>query len=113
MEQQTNETAPIGAVPLDCRVMPSASKTLQIEVFHQAGDEPFICGVVGHATTGVLMAIEKDCRENSDSFLDLGDGNYLFKANWFGGQYGEFGMCEQPPGWELEIVAFQELKLGA
>lgn len=91
-------------------IMPSDLDKLLVEVFYQSGNDPFICGVIGHATAESLHRIEKDCLENKEDIFDIGDGNYLFEANWFSGQYGEHGQCEFPPCFELEIVAFEEVK---
>jgi len=77
-----------------------------IEILFQEGDPPFICGVNGMVTTGVLDKIESDVTENAVNYFDQGDGVYLFEASYFSGQYGEFGRCELAPCWELDLVLF-------
>ena len=93
--------------PVDVNVMPSEANALLVEFFHQAGDEPFICGVSGHATVEGLAKIEAECKAEADDIFEQGDGSYLFEARWFSGQYGEYGQCELPPCWELSLQAFE------
>ena len=88
--------------------MPYSLRIPLIEVFHQAGDPPFICGVNGHVTTAMLNEIEADIDENADDILCKGDGVYLFEATRFDGQYGDEGRCELAPCWELEMVLFSQ-----
>lgn len=112
MNEVNEPKAQLEAVPLDCKVMPSNLDALMVEFFYQAGDDPFVCGVTGHVTTEALFKIEAEAKQESESLFDKGDGSYLFEATWFSGQYGEYGQCELPPGWDLEWVAFEEADLG-
>ncbi|WP_407210269.1 hypothetical protein [Citrobacter portucalensis] len=66
---------------------------------------PYICGVRGACTIEDLQAIEKEIIENRDERLPT-DGTYAIEANFFSGQYGEYGRCELAPGWEWEVVEF-------
>jgi hypothetical protein len=91
--------------------MPSSLDRLMVEVFYQAGDDPFVCGVTGHVTVESLFKIEAECRNEGADFFDKGDGSYLFEASWFSGQYGEYGQCELPPGWDMVLVAFEDADL--
>ena len=86
--------------------MPSSLRIPLIEVFYRAGDPPFVCGVNGNVTTGMLDEIEADIDENSEDLLREGCGTYLFKATRFSGQYDEKGRCELSPCWELDLVLF-------
>ena len=86
--------------------MPSSLKTPFIEVFYQAGNPPFICGVNGNATTSILLEIEEGLSEDEQYTFDKGDGNYLFKAVWVSVQYDGEGRCELPPYWNLDLVSF-------
>ena len=104
----TSTTENVVGVAQPRLVMPSSLRIPLIEVFHQAGDPPFICGVNGHVTTWMLDEIEKDIDDNADDILCKGDGVYLFEATRFPGQYGEEGRCEIAPGWELDMVLFSE-----
>jgi hypothetical protein len=106
MPNDTNNTA--GSDCQERLFMPSSLRIPLIEVFHQAGDPPFICGVNGHVTTSMLDEIEKDIDENAEDMLCEGDGTYLFKATRFSGQYGDEGRCELAPYWELEMVLFSQ-----
>lgn len=84
--------------------------SLLITVFFMEGEEPFISHVNGKCTVAVLQEIEADIQENYGD-LDRGDGDYVFSASQFDGQYGEYGMCEFPPGWELSLEAFMPLQI--
>jgi len=80
---------------------------IKIAVCHLGGgDDPFIYAVRGMATLAVLDEIEAELLSNSDDHLDKGAGEYLFTASYIEGQYGEFGRCELPPGWELSQDSF-------
>ena len=89
--------------------MPSSLKTPFIEVFYQAGDPPFICGVNGNATTSILLEIEEGLSEDEQYTFDKGDGNYLFKTTRDPGQYDNEGWCEIPPYWDLDLVLFSPI----
>lgn len=101
-----------GNGPVDRVVMPSEKGELQVEFFHQAGDETFICGVIGHATVETLATIEAECIAEMADLFDKGDGSYLFQATWLSGQYGEYGQCELAPCWEVLLIAFEEAEGG-
>lgn len=82
---------------------------LQVTIFNQEGDEPFICAVNGKCTIQVLNDIEQEFKENYHN--DCGDdGNYTFECTWFSGQYGEYHMCELAPGWELNQIKFESME---
>jgi hypothetical protein len=108
MKSPTNTNNEAGSDCQERLVMPSSLRIPLLEVYHQAGDPPFICGVNGHVTTWMLDEIEKDLDDNTDDMLCKGDGVYLFEATRFDGQYGEEGRCEIAPGWELDLVLFSE-----
>lgn len=75
-----------------------------IEVLHIGpAEETFICAVNGRISVSALLEIERQLREEE---FEKGHGLYLFEACYFSGQYGEFGMCEIAPGWELTLIAF-------
>lgn len=80
------------------------SDQLKIEVFSMQGDEPFICAVYGKCTTYDLAEIELEMKSMLEDFVN--DGDYEISCNYFKGQYGEYGRCELPPGWELSITGF-------
>lgn len=76
---------------------------LVIEVLRlEGGEDPFICAINGRISLSALESIEKDLREECE--FEHGEGLYLFEACYFEGQYGEFGMCEIRPGWELTLI---------
>jgi len=111
MNSNSNATEANQPASADCvsrLVMPSSLRAPLIEVFHQSGDTPFVCGVNGHVTTAMLDEIEADIGNNAGDTLCKGDGVYLFRATRFAGQYGEEGRCEIAPGWELEMVLFSQ-----
>ena len=90
------------------------SEQLKIEVYFEKNtfDEndsapPFICAVYGKITTCQLDEIEDDLAENWDY---ENTGAYTFRANYFSGQYGEYGYCELAPGWELDLVNFEPVE---
>jgi hypothetical protein len=89
--------------------MPSSKAVLLVEFFHQSGEDLFICGVTGRVTVRELEKIEVECRSEMSDEFDKGDGSYLFEARWYSGQYGEYGQCELPPGWELSPIAFRSV----
>lgn len=70
------------------------------------GADPFICAVNGNCTIDNLDEIEKEVRENSYDDMKL-DGRYKFRCAWYAGEYGEYGVCEIAPGWELELINFE------
>lgn len=71
-----------------------------LEVLYlEGGEDPFICAVNGRICIEAMAEIEKTLREEED--FSHGEGLYLYEAHYFSGQYGEFGMCEISPGWEL------------
>ncbi len=75
-----------------------------IEVLHVGSyEDTFICAVNGRVPVSALVEIEGQLREEE---FEKGHGLYLFEACYFSGQYGEFGMCEIAPGWELTLIEF-------
>lgn len=77
----------------------------RITVFHQAGDDAFICAVYGRFTVDDLQDIEREILDNP---IEGPDGRYEFSAHYEPAQKGEFGMIEIPEGWELEQVGYSE-----
>jgi len=74
-----------------------------IEVLRlEGGEEPFVCAINGRISLAALEEIEKSLREEQE--FEHGEGLYLYEAHYFSGQYGEFGMCEIAPGWELTLL---------
>lgn len=60
-----------------------------------------------------LDQIETDVNdEESSELFKKGHGEYVFECHWNAGQYGEFGMCELPPWWDIEEVAFKSYEQG-
>lgn len=96
---------------VDSLVMPSDGKSLQIEFFYLAGGEdPFICGVNGAATTTILAEIEDEIVKDPGDLFDQGEGSYLFKACYEKGEYSPIdGRCENAPYWDLTLVSFKTL----
>lgn len=81
------------------------SSGVVVEVLYLDGGEyPFICAVDGRICISALIEIEKSVIEQED-FSD-GAGLYLCEANYYSGQYGEFGMCEIAPGWEITRLGY-------
>ena len=74
-----------------------------IDVAYMDGEKPFIFAVHGRATVEILESIEKELAENPP---EKGDGDYRYEATHFEGQYGEYGVCEIAPGWELSEISF-------
>lgn len=99
--------APPAVAEPDRIAMPSNRAALRVKFLYQAGYDPFVCGVDGHATVSALKTMEADCLENAEDMFPNGNGLYLFEASWFSGQYSEFGQCECAPGWELSLIAFE------
>lgn len=85
------------------------TKKIFIKVMWMDGDDPFIFHVNGPATISVLQEIEADIKENGLGCMHKGDGNYELEADYFEGQYGEYGRCELAPGWELSLIDFVPL----
>lgn len=81
-----------------------------LKVFFMKGDDPFVFAAHGRIA-GIIEEVEKDLRENPPSwFEEYGDGDYTFRANYFEGEYGDYGRCVFPAGWELDLLAFEPLK---
>lgn len=88
-------------------------KSPLLDVLMMEGDDPFVCAARGRIA-GVTEEVENNLKENGHpAFEKMGDGVYTFRANYFEGQYGEYGMCEIPSGYELDFVKFQPLGDGA
>lgn len=68
----------------------------------EGGEDPFVCAVNGRICVSALQEIEKCLVEDQD--FEHGEGLYLYEAHYFSGQYGEFGICEIAPGWELTLL---------
>lgn len=77
--------------------------TGRITVFHQAGDDAFICAAHGRFTVDVLQDIERQILENP---IEGPDGNYEYSVNYLPAETGEFGMIEIAAGWELEQIGY-------
>ncbi|MFP7606821.1 hypothetical protein [Serratia quinivorans] len=79
---------------------------LEVTFCHQAGEyTPFICAVNGRATTNELCEIEAEVAESEYDDLKQ-TGLYTFSCTYYLGQYGEYGVCEIAPGWELNLIKF-------
>lgn len=63
----------------------------------------------GYACTNIIAEIEADLCSDAADLLDKGDGDYLFRATYFEGQYGEYGVCEIAPCWELSLLGFRAM----
>jgi hypothetical protein len=82
---------------------PKDYKRLRVEIFYIVGEPPFVCGCYGNMP---------DYEELIESFMGGApekEGIYLFDCVFNRGQYGEFGMVEIPPYWELEEIGFKAL----
>ena len=68
-------------------------------------EEPFICYVKGNFTVSDLGEIEEIFVENLLEFMSETNEELLvtYSCSWDKGQYGEYGRCELPPGWVLEV----------
>jgi hypothetical protein len=102
---------PAVGCPLERRVMPSDLEGIQVQFFYLSTGEPaFICGAIGHITSGLLEQLEKEVNENplEDTFA-RGGGDYLFYAKFQSEQRGEFGRIELNGYWELDLIEFREL----
>lgn len=87
--------------------MSEKKSNLEVTFCHLAGgDTPFICSVSGKVTTTQLCEIEDEVAENEYDDL-VKTGLYTFSCSYFPGQYGEYGVCEISPGWELELIKFE------
>lgn len=84
---------------------------LKITFCFLSGDEPFISSVYGQCTIDELKHIERELAENFSDFAD--EGSYTFTCNYFSGQYGEYGRCEQAPGWEFNFENFTPIPAAA
>ena len=85
---------------------PSDNKETIVEVFSQAGDPAFVCGLCGCTNGDMIERIEKDIEDNRDEVLKHGDGRYLFRAHWEPAQVGDEGRIELADYWDLSLVAF-------
>jgi len=72
----------------------------------------FLAGVSGRVIIGELEEMEKDCNDNLEEVFTKGAGDYLFRATFFPGQYGDDGRCELQPGWELTELAYRKMDMG-
>jgi hypothetical protein len=88
---------------------PQYHDDLQINVFYQNGDPPFICGIKGKATISILTEIEQDMIDNLEIF-NRGNGDYLFSTKHQQGQqsFPETGQWDFPPHWEFDLIAHQQ-----
>ena len=68
----------------------------------EGGEDPFICAINGRIALDPLCEIEEQLRDEEE--FSHGEGLYLYEARYFSGQYGEYGMCEIAPGWELTLL---------
>lgn len=89
-------------------VLPYGRATVKVQVFFLDGHEPFICGVCGQVTTEHVREIEQEICESG--LFTAGSGDYLFECRHVPGQYGEFGMCEFAPGWEVKLIGLRSLE---
>lgn len=89
-------------------VWPTDSKQVMVEAFYQAGDDPFIYGVIGQTSAQAITDMESDMRDYLDDHFNKGDGSYLFEASWDDGEY-ENWYCLHTPYWELTVVDFRPL----
>ena len=107
--QLTTTDGPAGSLALDPRsapFFPSDNKETIVEVFSQAGDPAFVCGLCGCTNGDMIERIEKDIEDNRDEVLKHGDGRYLFRAHWEPAQVGDEGRIELADYWDLSLVAF-------
>jgi hypothetical protein len=104
------KTASVTSGRVDGEVMPHDSKTLTVAFFFLAGDEPFICGVNGWATTSALDEIEREATEEKEIIFAQGDGEYLFQTARDPGQYDNEGRCEMSVYWDLRLLAYRKLE---
>jgi len=103
-ERETNKFVSQNSSELADKKPAVAVQPDTIHVFHQEGDTPFICEMLGRFTVAVLGDLEQELTENP--CFDKGDGIYKFTVDRFEGQYGFEGRCEIAPGWEFEEVGF-------
>jgi len=84
---------------------PSDREETLVEVFSQEGDPAFVCGLCGRPNGDMIKQIEKDLNANR-SFMDKGDGRYLYRVTYEEAQVGNEGRIELPAYWGLSLVAF-------
>jgi len=68
----------------------------------EGGEDPFICAINGRIALDPLCEIEEQLRDEEE--FSHGEGLYLYEARYYSGQFGEYGMCEIAPGWELTLI---------
>jgi hypothetical protein len=88
--------------------LPSSDLITVIEVFYQAGDPPFICGVSGHMTYDMFDKIEAQLEAEELELLTSGDGTYLFRPWWQNAEYENGGLVDGGY-WNLEQLLFKPL----
>ena len=76
-----------------------------IQVYYLKGNPPFICGVKGVMTLGMMEEIEQDLIDNEQDIFTKGDGDYLFKVTQF-----DSGDCCDMPQYETEETKFVPLQ---
>lgn len=88
------------------------SEKLTVEFCVIESIDPFIFRVNGGCTVQDLIDIEKELSGHLDDYDVKDDGEYQFSCSDFRGQYGDYGMCEIAPGWELTLEKFTPLLIG-
>ena len=73
---------------------------IEIAVFYQSGDDPFICGINGMIDTASLNEIEMDLVGEAWDF-ESGDGVYIFEVEHVNAQVDGEGRTEIADHWEL------------
>lgn len=86
-------------------------KKLTVLVQYLGPKDIFLIGSSGLLEGLDQIEIDVNDEENSELFKK-GHGEYVFECHWNSGQYGEFNMCEIPPYWDIDEVAFKSYQTG-
>ena len=83
---------------------------IELAVFYQSGDDPFICGINGMIDTISLNEIEMDLVGDAWDFED-GSGTYFFEAERILEQVGDGGRIEIGAHWELAQMYYEPIQI--